>query len=468
MVLILGAGLAGLSAALHLDGRDLLVVEREAEVGGLCRSFRPGGFTFDCTGHLLHLRDPQLRAWVRELLPAGWAELRRSAWIWSHRTLTPYPFQANTAGLPFDVRLECLLGFVEALRAHERARHRAGGDGTVSRLPVPEAVPLDPRLPFLAVAPPPAADEPSFLDWIEATFGGGFAKHFFIPYNEKLWGRPLSEVTGDWVSWTIPRPELGDVLRGALTRNEKAFGYNPEFLYPREGGIDRLPRAMAARLPRGAVRTGIALRSLEAGRRRATLDDGEVLEAPAILSSLPLPALARMTTDLPEPLRAAAAELTHVSIRAVNLGVRGAPAHADAQWVYFPEREAPFHRIGLPCALTPAMAPPGHHSLVAEIAFRPGTAPSADESVERTLGALVDSGWLASREAVVETHVMDIPEAYVVFDQARRRVLPSLYRFYLERGIVPMGRYGAWDYLAMEDSLRHGRIAAGFVRERAP
>jgi len=62
MVLILGAGLAGLSAALQLGDRDVAVVERETEAGGLCRSFRKGGFTFDCTGHLLHLRDPALRA----------------------------------------------------------------------------------------------------------------------------------------------------------------------------------------------------------------------------------------------------------------------------------------------------------------------------------------------------------------------------------------------------------------------
>ena len=47
MVLILGAGLAGLSAAWHLRGRDVLVLERQHEVGGLCRSFREAGFTFD-------------------------------------------------------------------------------------------------------------------------------------------------------------------------------------------------------------------------------------------------------------------------------------------------------------------------------------------------------------------------------------------------------------------------------------
>ena len=102
MVVILGAGLAGLSAAYNLDDRDVVLVERESEVGGLCRSKRHDGFVFDFTGHLLHLRDPTIRDWVLDLLPDGYCQLDRSAWIHSHDLLTPYPFQANTAGLPLD------------------------------------------------------------------------------------------------------------------------------------------------------------------------------------------------------------------------------------------------------------------------------------------------------------------------------------------------------------------------------
>ncbi len=458
MVLILGAGLAGLSAAHHLGGRDALVLEREREVGGLCRSFRRNGFTFDCTGHLLHLRDPGIRQWALSLLPGGWANLHRSAWIQSHDVLTPYPFQANTHGLPVEVRLECLLGFVEALRAHRRA--------PLAAIPAPQ--PLDPALPFLCVAPEPAPDEPSFGDWVLGTFGAGLARHFFTPYNEKLWRRPLSEVTGDWTSWSIPRPELADVLRGALTTGGgKAFGYNPEFLYPREGGIDRLPRAIAAGLPAGRVRTCATVAALHAGRRQVRLDGGETHMAEAVLTSLPLPLLARLTEDLPPALREAADGLAHVGVRVINLGLRGPAARPELQWVYVPDPAAPYHRLGFPCALTPAMAPAGGHSIVAEIAFRPDAAPPVEASRADTRRALRAAGFVRDEADIVDEWVMDIPEAYVVFDRARRRVLPALFRWYVERGVVPMGRYGAWDYLGMEDCLRHGRLAAAWVLARA-
>ena len=57
-VFIVGGGLTGLVAGEQLGrmGVKAIVFEREAEAGGACRSIRDNGFTFDYTGHLLHLR----------------------------------------------------------------------------------------------------------------------------------------------------------------------------------------------------------------------------------------------------------------------------------------------------------------------------------------------------------------------------------------------------------------------------
>ena len=62
-VVILGAGLAGLSAAYHAKKRGMphLLFEREGRVGGLVRSERVNGFTFDYTGHLLHMKEERTK-----------------------------------------------------------------------------------------------------------------------------------------------------------------------------------------------------------------------------------------------------------------------------------------------------------------------------------------------------------------------------------------------------------------------
>ena len=88
MILIVGAGLAGLSTAYHLSKTPYRLYERETEVGGLCRSYRKDGFTFDYTGHLLHFRQPEIKALVERLLAGKLQKHSRKSFIYSHRTYT--------------------------------------------------------------------------------------------------------------------------------------------------------------------------------------------------------------------------------------------------------------------------------------------------------------------------------------------------------------------------------------------
>ncbi|PBJ82094.1 hypothetical protein CMZ84_13170 [Lysobacteraceae bacterium NML93-0399] len=65
--LILGAGRTGLSAAYHC-GKGSVLVEREASVGGWCRSIDDHGFRFDHAGHIMFSNDPDVLALYETLL----------------------------------------------------------------------------------------------------------------------------------------------------------------------------------------------------------------------------------------------------------------------------------------------------------------------------------------------------------------------------------------------------------------
>ena len=115
-VLIIGAGLAGLSTALHFEGESL-IVEAEDWVGGKARSEQIDGFTFDVTGHWLHLRDPGIRSMVLDLMGEDhFMTIERMSRVWSHGVYTKYPYQANCYGLPPEVIHECLMGAIAADR----------------------------------------------------------------------------------------------------------------------------------------------------------------------------------------------------------------------------------------------------------------------------------------------------------------------------------------------------------------
>src|SRR4030066_102850 len=117
-IVVLGAGLAGLSTAWHLQRKGIAcqVFEKEPEAGGLCRSKNINGFIFDCDGHVLHFRHRYTLDLVRSLLGNNLIRHKRNASVYYRDRYVRYPFQANLYGLPTGVVRECLLAFIQASR----------------------------------------------------------------------------------------------------------------------------------------------------------------------------------------------------------------------------------------------------------------------------------------------------------------------------------------------------------------
>ncbi|MEW6542981.1 MAG: FAD-dependent oxidoreductase [Nitrospirota bacterium] len=435
MIVIVGAGLAGLSTAHHLNGVPCRLFEKEQEAGGLCRSYRVNGFTFDMTGHLLHFRQAEIKELVERLLEGRLVQHRRRSFIYSHRTYTEYPFQVNTYGLPPEVVRECLVGFIATLT-------RPAGKA--------------------------AAELASFKDWILENLGEGFAKHFMVPFNEKLWQVSLDELTADWVSWLIPKPELKDVINGALGIKDKAFGYNPSFLYPDRGGIAVLPGAFLPSV--GPVAYGAELVEVDTGRRKATFRHGangtSVVDYDRLVSTIPVPELVRRCTDLPRALREEAAGLRCVSVYSVNLGV-ARERLTDMHWIYFPEPDYPFYRAGFPMNFSPSLGPSGCSSLYVEISHQPTETKRAEEVLRLVRLGLERAGIMTPRDEFVAADVRDIRYAYVLFDRHRARALPTILEELERRGIHSIGRYGRWEHTSMEDAIGQGKRLAERLRQLA-
>jgi protoporphyrinogen oxidase len=419
-VVVLGAGLTGLSASVELRRRAVphRVLERAKHPGGHAATSEEAGYRFDRTGHLLHLRDPELQRSVRQWLgPAALLEIDRKSGVWSHGVYTRYPFQANVHGLPPDVAHACVLGFV---RAHfDRA-------------------PAEPR---------------TFEEFCLRHFGEGISRAFMIPYNEKLWGVHPREITATWCDRFVPIPTLEDVLRGAFGLPGPELGYNARFLYPRLG-IGELTRALAERA--GVVETGRAADRID-WRGRTVTSAGERVPYETLISTLPLDTLVRALDDPPDPVRRAGETLrcTHLYYLDVALNT---PPELDWHWVYVPEPRYAFYRVGSYSNFSAAMAPPGKGSLYVELGGR--DEPDLAALLPRVADDLVEMKWIRAREAVRFARVRKLEHAYVVYDEGRERALEVLLPFLEEHGILSVGRYGSWSYASMEDALTSGRSAA--------
>ena len=425
-VVVIGGGLAGLSAGFHLAEHGPVLFEREEKLGGLCRSFQQDGFTFDCTGHLIHLKNPYTRDLIARLLPGSFDSHERLASIYSKSTVTPYPFQANTYGLPPEVVKECIAGFVQTL-------HHNGS--------TPQ----------------------NFHEWVVRTFGTGIANHFMLPYNEKFWKRDLRTVSADWVSWAIPKPTLDEVVNGALGLTNKGMGYNPRFIYPKNGGIESLPLALAQ--PIENVYTKQDVESIDPRKKYIRLSNGREESFDCLVSTVPLPSLFSILRDTPDSLRESAQQLAAVSILNINIGV-DRPRVSDQHWIYFPEDQFIFSRVGFPTNFSSSVAPPNTSSIYIEITHQPNEPPNIEEAFQRSIEDLHKCSILRKGDNILTRHILDIKFAYVVFDEHRQAHLQRLIDYLESRNIFTCGRYGRWDYFSMKDSILSGKAAAEAIETK--
>jgi protoporphyrinogen oxidase len=418
-VVVLGGGLTGLSASYHL-GRaniDHRLFEREAVAGGHAVTLEERGFRFDRTGHLLHLRSPEMQALATDVLPPEqYRKLRRRSAIYSHGVYTRYPFQANTLGLPPEVAYECLTGFIQAHFASPRPEPR------------------------------------NFEEFCRAHFGDGISEHFMLPYNARLWGVPPHEVTCEWCERFVPLPRLEDVLRGAVGAQPPELGYNASFWYP-ELGIGSFSTALAARTP---IELSRAPKAIDLERRELHFDE-ERVPFDVLVSSLPLPSLLRLLSPLPAAVTEAATHLRATHLHYFDLGL-SVPNPNPYHWIYVPEAKYPFYRVGCYSHFSDKLAPPGKSSLYVELAER--RAPNPTQALADVVVGLRELGLLKSERDIEHWRLRTIDYAYVIYDQKYRPSLDVIEPFLSQQRILSSGRYGAWNYSSMEDALLMGRSAA--------
>lgn len=442
LTVIIGAGLTGLSCAYHL-GRDYFIVEKENEPGGIVRTqtrrTAQGDFYCDGTGHWLHLRNPYMQQLVPKLLPGGLVEHERKAVIFSKGVFTPYPFQANTYGLPREVVLDCLLGLLKAKHPED------------FKTAAPEGRPRN------------------FREWIVRHFGEGICTHFMVPYNEKLLGVKLDELAPEYAERFIPQPSVEDVIKGALGFSRESLGYNAKFVYPREGGIGSLPRAFEKSL---AVKPlyGTRMEHVDLSAKTAALSNGETVRYDHLVNTMPLPRFLDMLDELPADVRESAAKLRATTVHYFDIGVRGPGAEAsDYHWIYVPESDFVFYRAGSYSAVHRDAAPAGCRSYYVEMSCGVTELLNDVEGLKkRVLTDLRRLGVLADEDEIVFMELCKIPYAYVIFDKYYEQARDTVLNFLAARNVQTCGRWGGWNYGGMEDAMIEGKKAAEWILAPKP
>ena len=463
-VVVIGAGPAGLSAALDAaeSGHRCTVAEAGGSVGGMAGSFELAGQRVDYGSHRLHYAiSERHRARFERLLgddlqvrPRHGRIRLRERWIgFPLRTVDLLTHLPPSFGL--RVAADLVTGPFRrpsgASRVLPAARHRhVVGPACDSSL------------------------DPSFDTVIRARLGNTVADEFYGPYARKLYGVEPTELDAELAKRRVSATSSVDVLQ-RIVRAARPAGR--QFLYPRRG-YGQLSEALAsAAVDAGAdVRLDTAAVSVEpeaggvtvhlrSGNRQpddaadeapdAAASAAERLNADAVLSTLPISTLASiMEPAPPEPILEALGRCRTRSMMLAYLVLgRGQYTPFDAH--YFPASATAVARLSEPKNYRDGDDPAGQTVLCAEMpCWTHDDLWHADDAsvAQRAISDLEASGLPPVDPSAIA--VRRLPSVYPVFERATmgdRALVADWLGSLTQHGLVSFGRQG----LAALDNLHH-------------
>ena len=415
-IVILGGGLSGLSACYHGNG---VIYEKNTLTGGQASSSEESGFIFDEGIHVMHTKNEYILN-LMDKLEVNMQVRERNAWIVSHGSMTRYPFQANTFGLPEAIVRDCVDVCIES--------NFVDSDNINN-----------------------------YEDWVYYMFGKGIAEHFMIPYSQKFWGIKAKNLTTDWVNVRHPKPSKEEVIKGSLEDQTKGFGINASYRYPKKGGYGYIGKRLTDKC-KDRIKVGMEATRIDVYKKEIEFNHNELVSFETILSSIPLPELVKIIPDAPQIVLDAAAKLKTNSMFVVNIGV-SRPNITDKNWIYYLEKEFSFVRVSFPFNQSESVTPLGASSISAEIAYgNDNPLPTNKENLsELVIKDLIKANILKESDEIIYLNTVDIKYAYVIFDKERKASIKIIHEYLKKFDIIPFGRYGMWAYLWSDEAMLSGK-----------
>jgi protoporphyrinogen oxidase len=288
------------------------------------------------------------------------------------------------------------------------------------------------------------------------TWGGTLTQKFFRPYLEKMWGRSLTGSPPSWGSRFVPAKDMEQVYKG-FEGPVTGYGYNSSFLYPSSGRIGDLPEAIAADINESLV-FDAEIVAIDPIGKVVRLSNGQSFGYSKLISTIPLNSLLKMMGR-----RSPSSYLSYSNLLNVRVGFHG-QLFCDEHWLYLPDSSVTAFRVGFPSNFSKSVCPKGSYSLSLEVGLGEGsTAPMPTEEIaQEALNYLADKGLLQWDSIdLVDSHL--ISPAYVAHRMSVTPCLQELANQLELENIYLAGRYGAWDYISLEDAYLSGMDTAASV-----
>ncbi|MBE6808414.1 MAG: LPS biosynthesis protein [Ruminococcaceae bacterium] len=405
--LIIGAGISGLTFANYCKG-DYLIVEKENEVGGYCRTIKKGEYVWDYAGHFFHFNTEEFKSKFLDKMPAEDIIYNDKCTKIVHGDrFIDFPFQTNIHQLPKEEFIDCLY---DLFNKEEKENYD------------------------------------NFLDMLYGKFGKSIVEKFLKPYNEKLYAIDLKELDVDAMGRFFPYADKEAIIRNM--KNSTVNSYNASFLYPKNGAGSFIEILYNA-LDKEKVLLNTEVKSIDFNAKTATLSNGDTVEYDYLINTIPL----NKFLELPGGYSELIDEMSYNKVLVFNLGFnKRSELCTKEHWLYVADKECNFYRCGFYNNILGAE----NLSMYIEIGYSKKTKitkADIDEQLKLTLENLKKLGITDNETELVEYCSIIMDPAYVHINTETNKKLDELKNSLGQQNVYTIGRYGAWIYNSMEDSM---------------
>lgn len=421
-MMILGGGVAGISAAYHAQQVNMQyqLYEARASLGGLLDNFAVEGYRFD---HAVHLSFTQSE-YVRSIFDqTDFYTHAPDATCFDAGVWLKHPVQNNLYPLPAEEKVRLISSLIQ--RNHSN-------------------------------------DPQDYYQWLLHQYGQAISDQYPARYTRKYWGCNPEQLSVNWIGNRMRRADIDEILLGAMTNDTPNGYYAKSMRYPKIGGYKAFLQPMLSQVD---AMLNCAAVEIDLEQRWVKFSNGQQQHFEYLLNSIPLPKFIRLCRDVPSTIRQAADALWATELHLVSVGFKSAEIVKDL-WFYIYDEDMLAARAYSPSIKSPDNVPQGTSSLQFECYFsryKPFqlTPSQLCENVVQTIEKMK----IASREDIACIDYRAVPYANVVFDHGMEVRRDAIQQFLLQKGVIGIGRFGEWDYLWSDQSLLSGRAGVEKVQQ---
>lgn len=411
MDIIIGAGATGLAYA-NFTSNDFIVLEADNAIGGYCKTIKQEGFTWDYSGHFFHFRNKDMENMVcRNINKATILNCNKHTQILYGNRYIDFPFQKNIHQLEKEEFIDCLFDLFNV----------------------------------------DSEQYSNFQEMLYVKFGKSIAEKFLIPYNEKLYACNLNNLDSNAMGRFFPYADKEEIIKNF--RKSKNSSYNDSFTYPRGGAIEYI-NSLSCEIDPNLIHCGEKVIAIDMLNKQVKTNK-DTYKFDNLISTIPFPSLLKLCG-----LEFDDSVFHWNKVLVFNLGFDSKGNDTTNNWVYFPDKNLSFYRVGY----YDNIFGEDRMSIYVELGFNANDEIDIESIKPLVLEDLKKAGIVKQNQKLIAVNSVIMDPAYVHITTKSIDAVKKYKNILAKNNIFSIGRYGSWTYCSIEDGMLEAKEIASITK----